>query len=62
MSELVRIITSEDPEIRNQPLDAFCRDASMHALFGECMALDKLFGMGGTGISCLARDKLFGTG
>ena len=41
MSELVRIITSEDPEVRNQPLDAFCRDASMHALFGECMALDK---------------------
>ena len=41
MSELVRIITAEDPEIRNQSLDAFCRDASMHALFGECMALDK---------------------
>ena len=41
MSELVRIITAEDPEIRNQSLDAFCRDASMHALFGECVALDK---------------------
>ena len=41
MSELVHIITSEDPEIRNQSLDAFCREASMHVLFGECMALDK---------------------
>ena len=41
MSELVRIITSDDPEVRNQSLDAFCRDASMHALFGECVALDR---------------------
>ncbi len=41
MSELVRIITSDVVDIRNQSLDAFCRDASLHALFGECVALDK---------------------
>ena len=41
MSELVRMITSDDPEVRNQSLDAFCRDANMHVLFGECVALDR---------------------
>ena len=41
MSELVKIITSPDPEIRNQPLDAFCREATVEALYAECAALDK---------------------
>ena len=41
MSELVRIITSSDPEVRNLSLDAFCRDASLHVLVSECVALDR---------------------
>ena len=41
MSELVKIITAEDPDIRNKSLDAFCRDAPIELLLGECMALDR---------------------
>ncbi|MFK7843695.1 MAG: UTP--glucose-1-phosphate uridylyltransferase [Rhodothermales bacterium] len=41
MSELVKIITSQDSEIRNQPLDAFCREATLQELYVECAALDK---------------------
>lgn len=41
MSELVRIITSSEPEIRNRSLDAFCRRASTEQLLSECSALDE---------------------
>lgn len=41
MSTLIRIITSADPEVRNQPLDNFCREATPQELFHECVALDK---------------------
>lgn len=42
MSELTEIITSNDPEIRDRSLDAFCRQASLMQLLGECAALDEL--------------------
>ncbi|UCG23086.1 MAG: UTP--glucose-1-phosphate uridylyltransferase, partial [Chloroflexota bacterium] len=42
MSELVRIITAEDPAQRDRSLDAFCRDASLEQLLVECQALDQL--------------------
>lgn len=41
MSELIKIITSQNAEIRNQPLDAFCREATDQQLFNECAALDR---------------------
>jgi hypothetical protein len=41
MSELVRVITSSEPEIRNRSLDAFCRPASTEQLLSECSALDE---------------------
>lgn len=40
MSELVSIITSSVPELRNRSLDAFCRAASTGELLDECVALD----------------------
>ena len=40
MSELVRIITAADPEVRNRSLDAFCRGATQAQLLAECAALD----------------------
>jgi hypothetical protein len=40
MSELAKIITSADPVIRNQALDAFCRRATLAELLAECDALD----------------------
>jgi hypothetical protein len=40
-SHLISIITAADPVLRNQPLDAFCRAASMQELLGECSALDE---------------------
>ena len=40
MSELVRIITSRDPEVRNLPLDTVCRDATLEQLYAECASLD----------------------
>ena len=40
MSELVRIITSKDPETRNKSLDAVCREASLIELYAECEELD----------------------
>jgi hypothetical protein len=40
MSELVGIITSEDPVVRNRSLDAFCRGASATELLAECEELD----------------------
>ncbi|MGC9348695.1 MAG: UTP--glucose-1-phosphate uridylyltransferase [Anaerolineae bacterium] len=39
-SRLVEIITSDDPEVRNQSLDAFCEAASLEALLSECRALE----------------------
>ncbi len=41
MSELIRIITASDAEIRNRSLDAFCRSASLEKLLAECDALDR---------------------
>ena len=41
MSELVRIITSSEPEVRNRALDSFCRGASLDELLAECAALEQ---------------------
>ena len=38
--ELVRIITSRDPALRNLSLDAFCRSASRGTLLAECADLE----------------------
>ncbi|MGQ9890036.1 MAG: UTP--glucose-1-phosphate uridylyltransferase, partial [Aggregatilineales bacterium] len=40
MSWLIPIITSPDPAIRNQSLDAVCRTASLPELMAECASLD----------------------
>ncbi|MCL5999362.1 MAG: UTP--glucose-1-phosphate uridylyltransferase [Chloroflexi bacterium] len=40
MSHLIDIITSSDPSIRDQSLDAYCRPASLKDLLAECAALD----------------------
>ena len=40
--QLVETITSSDPGVRNRSLDAFCRDASLAALLGECAELERL--------------------
>jgi hypothetical protein len=40
MSELTKIISSADPVVRDQSLDAFCRCASLAELLAECDALD----------------------
>ncbi len=40
MSRLIPIITSPDPAIRNQSLDAICRAASLPELMAECASLD----------------------
>ncbi|HUR59984.1 MAG TPA: hypothetical protein VM029_19840, partial [Opitutaceae bacterium] len=39
-SRLVQIITAADPAVRNQSLDAICREASLEELLAECGALD----------------------
>ncbi len=39
-SELIRIITAQEPEVRDRSLDAFCQDASLAQLLVECEALD----------------------
>ncbi|HLJ17648.1 MAG TPA: UTP--glucose-1-phosphate uridylyltransferase [Bryobacteraceae bacterium] len=41
MSILVRIILAQDPEMRNRPLDAFCRSADAATLLRECAALEE---------------------
>ena len=41
MSQLIRIITAADPEIRNRSLDAFCRQAALPELLAECETLDR---------------------
>jgi hypothetical protein len=38
--QLVQIITSADPAIRNQSLDAYCRQASARELVAECESLE----------------------
>jgi hypothetical protein len=40
MSDLIRIITADAPEIRDSSLDAFCQTASLATLLEECAALD----------------------
>ena len=40
MSELVKIITSQDPEVRNRSVDEFCRQSTTARLIEECAALD----------------------
>src|SRR5687767_8785569 len=40
-SELIDVITSEDPAVRDRALDAFCRGASLSRLTGECEGLDR---------------------
>ena len=40
MTHLIDIITSADPTVRNQPLDAYAQAASLDTLLGECEALD----------------------
>jgi len=42
MSELASIITAADPEVRNRPLDDFCRSASIPRLLAECEDLERL--------------------
>jgi hypothetical protein len=39
-SRLTGIITAQDPAVRNQSLDAICRDLSLDSLLAECAALD----------------------
>ena len=41
MSELWRIIASDDPAVRNRSLDAFCRAATAGVLLEECGVLDR---------------------
>ncbi len=41
MSQLIEIITSDQPAVRNRALDAFCREASLDQLLAECVALDR---------------------
>ncbi|MBX3012134.1 MAG: UTP--glucose-1-phosphate uridylyltransferase [Caldilineaceae bacterium] len=40
MSELIKIITATEPQIRNRSLDGFCRTATAATLRQECEALD----------------------
>src|SRR5262245_37030412 len=40
MNRLVSIITATDPAVRDQSLDAFCRQATLPELQIECAALD----------------------
>ncbi|MCX7670671.1 MAG: UTP--glucose-1-phosphate uridylyltransferase, partial [Anaerolineae bacterium] len=39
-SQLISIITSSDPAVRDRSLDAFCRSAALAELMAECAALD----------------------
>src|SRR5438552_2363381 len=40
MSRLIDIITSDDPAVRNTPLDTICRAASYEELLSGCRELD----------------------
>jgi hypothetical protein len=42
LSELWKIITAADPEVRNRSVDAFCRSATADQLLGEAAALEQL--------------------
>jgi hypothetical protein len=42
LNELVRTITSDDPQVRNRSLDALCRGAGSEELLDSCQALDRL--------------------
>ena len=41
MSELINIITSTDPAIKNKSLDDFCRNASLETLLDQTLSLEK---------------------
>lgn len=41
MSSLIRIITADDPAVRDQSLDAVCQPLSVSELLQECAALDR---------------------
>src|SRR3954463_10379279 len=40
-SELIRIITSDEPAVRDTALEAVCRRLSLSELLDECAALDR---------------------
>ncbi|HKS38918.1 MAG TPA: hypothetical protein VJW76_17115, partial [Verrucomicrobiae bacterium] len=40
MHSLTRIITSDDSNVRNEPLDLLCREASADKLLSFCQELD----------------------
>ena len=40
MSQLIQIITAQQPDVRNRALDAFYRSASLDELLVECAELD----------------------
>ena len=39
-SQLIEIILCDDPAVRDRSLDAWCRNASIEAMLGECAELD----------------------
>jgi hypothetical protein len=41
VSELIGVITSREPSVRNRSLDSYCRTASLEQLLEECQALDR---------------------
>jgi len=41
VSELVDVIVSRDPSVRDRSLDSFCRAATLEQLLAECQALDR---------------------
>jgi hypothetical protein len=41
VSELIAVITSSDPSVRDRSLDSFCRAATLEQLLAECAALDR---------------------
>ncbi|NJN82563.1 MAG: hypothetical protein HC802_10025, partial [Caldilineaceae bacterium] len=41
MSELVKLILSSDPQVRDQPLDTFCKAADLDELLDECASLER---------------------
>jgi hypothetical protein len=40
-TELIKIITSDDPKVRDSSLDAVCREASVERLLAECAELER---------------------
>src|SRR5688572_21128023 len=41
LGDLIAVITSEDPAVRDRSLDAWCRAAPLERLVAECDALDR---------------------